>query len=104
MCCRTVCLVQFCGTSQWAVCLLLLLAGETQFAAQQLPIANLLEYANLKWAIMQQVSHTPKKHHQCFHLLMFSELGRSFGFFSNGYEMPAEGGCWQSSRCASGLP
>ncbi|XP_051548127.1 uncharacterized protein LOC127437324 [Myxocyprinus asiaticus] len=41
--------------SQWAVRLLPLLSGDVQLAAQQLPVANLLGYQDLKCAILQLV-------------------------------------------------
>lgn len=65
---------------QWAAHLLPFLSGEAQFAAQQFPVMNLLEYPDLKWAILQRVGHTPEQHHQCFCSLTLSELGYPFTF------------------------
>ncbi len=45
--------------TQWPVRLIPLLTGEAQVAAQQLPVANLLAYEDLKQAILQRVLLRP---------------------------------------------
>ncbi|XP_067278142.1 uncharacterized protein [Pseudorasbora parva] len=50
--------------AQWPVRLIPLLSGEAQAAAQQLPVANLLDYDDLKRAILQRVGRTPEQHRQ----------------------------------------
>ncbi len=46
--------------SQWPVRLIPLLTGEAQVAAQQLPVANLLAYEDLKRVILQRVGVPPR--------------------------------------------
>ncbi len=46
--------------TQWPVRLIPLLTGEAQVAAQQLPVANLLAYEDLKRAILQRVGRNPR--------------------------------------------
>ncbi len=60
--------------SQWPVRLIPLLTGEAQVAAQQLPVANLLAYEDLKRAILQRVGRNPEQHRQRFRS---DELGDS---------------------------
>ncbi len=48
--------------TQWPVRLIPLLTGEAQVAAQQLPVANLLAYEDLKRVIMQRVGRNPEQH------------------------------------------
>ncbi|XP_067310880.1 uncharacterized protein pgfb [Pseudorasbora parva] len=55
--------------AQWPVRLIPLLTGEAQAAAQQLPVANLLEYDDLKKAILQRVGRSPEQHRQRFRSL-----------------------------------
>ncbi|XP_067303592.1 uncharacterized protein [Pseudorasbora parva] len=55
--------------AQWPVRLIPLLTGEAQAAAQQLPVANLLDYEDLKRAIIQRVGRTPEQHRQRFRSL-----------------------------------
>ncbi len=57
-----------CGWPQmnWPVCLIPLLSGEAQMAAQQLPVQNLLVYDDLKRAILQQVGRNSEQHRQRF--------------------------------------
>ncbi|XP_067307906.1 NLR family CARD domain-containing protein 3-like [Pseudorasbora parva] len=64
--------------AQWPVRLIPLLTGEAQAAAQQLPVANLLDYEDLKRAIIQRVGRTPEQHRQRFRSLEWGEAGRSF--------------------------
>ncbi|XP_067296475.1 uncharacterized protein [Pseudorasbora parva] len=64
--------------AQWPVRLIPLLTGEAQAAAQQLPVANLLEYEDLKRAIIQRVGRTPEQHRQRFRSLEWGEAGRPF--------------------------
>lgn len=45
---------------QWVACLIPLLSREAQLAAQQLLVANMMEYPDLKRAILQQVGRTPR--------------------------------------------
>ncbi len=60
-----------CGWPQvnWPVCLIPLLSGEAQLAAQQLPVQNLLVYDDLKRAILQRVGRNPEQHHRHFRSL-----------------------------------
>ena len=51
---------------QWPVRLIPLLSGESQVAAQQLPVANLLVFDDLKRAIIQRVGRSPEQHRQRF--------------------------------------
>ncbi|XP_042571950.1 uncharacterized protein LOC122135788 [Cyprinus carpio] len=55
-----------------------LLSGEAQKAAQQLPVPNLLVYADLKRAILQRVGFSPEQHRQRFRSLELTEAGRPF--------------------------
>ncbi|XP_067312541.1 zinc finger and SCAN domain-containing protein 25-like [Pseudorasbora parva] len=64
--------------AQWPVRLIPLLTGEAQAAAQQLPVANLLEYDDLKKAILQRVGRSPEQHRQRFRSLEWGEAGRPF--------------------------
>ncbi|XP_067301231.1 uncharacterized protein [Pseudorasbora parva] len=64
--------------AQWPVRLIPLLSGEAQAAAQQLPVANLLDYDDLKRAIIQRVGRTPEQHRQRFRSLEWGETGRPF--------------------------
>ncbi|XP_067272616.1 zinc finger protein 444-like [Pseudorasbora parva] len=64
--------------AQWPVRLIPLLSGEAQAAAQHLPIANLLDYDDLKKAILQRVGRTPEQHRQRFRSLECGESGRPF--------------------------
>ncbi len=64
--------------SQWPVRLILLLTGEAQVAAQQLPVANLLAYEDLKRAILQRVGRNPKQHRQRFRSVELGDCGRPF--------------------------
>ncbi len=64
--------------SQWPVRLIPLLTGEAQVAAQQLPVANLLAYEDLKRAILQRVSRNPEQHHQRFRSVELGDYGRPF--------------------------
>ncbi|XP_051533336.1 uncharacterized protein LOC127428781 [Myxocyprinus asiaticus] len=59
--------------SQWVVHLLLLLFGEAQLVAQQLPVASLLECSELKKAVLQRVGCIPEQHRQHFCTLTLSE-------------------------------
>ncbi len=82
-----------CGWARahWSVRLIPLLTGEAQVAAQQLPVANLLAYDDLKRAILQRVGRTPEQHRQRFRSV---ELGTT-----------ADRLCWPNSsgtRAASG--
>ncbi|XP_067260366.1 uncharacterized protein [Chanodichthys erythropterus] len=63
---------------QWSMRLVLLLSGEAQVAAQQLPIPNLLVYEDLRQAIVQRVGRTPEQHRQRFRSLDQGESGRPF--------------------------
>ncbi len=69
-----------CGWPQmnWPVRLILLLTGEAQLAAQQLPVQNLLVYDDLKRAILQRVGRNPEQHRQRFRSLELGENGRPF--------------------------
>ncbi|XP_056589492.1 uncharacterized protein LOC130409502 [Triplophysa dalaica] len=64
----------------WASRLIPLLSGEAQMAAQQLPVANLLVYADLKKAILQRVGRSPEQHRQRFRSLEFGERSQPFAF------------------------
>ncbi len=64
--------------SQWPVRLIPLLTGEAQVAAQQLPVANLLAYEDLKRAILQRVGRNPEQHHQRFRSVELGDYGRPF--------------------------
>ncbi|XP_067282486.1 uncharacterized protein [Pseudorasbora parva] len=64
--------------AQWPVRLIPLLSGEAQAAAQHLPVANLLDYDDLKRAILQRVGRTPEQHRQRFRSLEWGESGRPF--------------------------
>ncbi|XP_067312462.1 uncharacterized protein [Pseudorasbora parva] len=64
--------------AQWPVRLIPLLSGEAQAAAQQLPVANLLKYDDLKRAILQRVGRTPEQHRQRFRSMEWGEAGRPF--------------------------
>ncbi len=57
-----------CGWARthWPVRLIPLLTGEVQVAAQQLPVANLLAYGDLKRVILQRVGRNPEQHQQRF--------------------------------------
>ncbi len=55
-----------------------LLMGETQVAAQQLPVANLLAYNDLKRTILQRVGRTPEQHRQRFRPVELGDNGRPF--------------------------
>ncbi|XP_046704286.1 zinc finger protein 24-like [Silurus meridionalis] len=63
-----------------ALRLLPLHSGEAQLAAQQLPADRMLEYDDLKRAILQRVGRTPEQHQQWFCALMLREVGRPFAF------------------------
>ncbi len=64
--------------SQWPVRLIPLLTGEAQVAAQQLPVANLLAYEDLKRAILQHVGQNPEQHRQRFCSVELGDYGRPF--------------------------
>ncbi len=64
--------------SQWPVRLIPLLTGEAQVAAQQLPVANLLAYEDLKRAILQRVGRNPEQHRQRFRSMELGDYGRPF--------------------------
>ncbi len=64
--------------SQWPVRLIPLLTGEAQVAAQQLPVANLLAYEDLKRAILQRVGQNPEQHRQRFCSVELGDYGRPF--------------------------
>ncbi len=63
---------------QWPVRLIPLLTGEAQVAAQQLPVANLLAYEDLKRAILQRVGQNPEQHRQRFRSVELGDCGRPF--------------------------
>ncbi|XP_048032925.1 neurotrophin receptor-interacting factor 1-like [Megalobrama amblycephala] len=63
---------------QWPMRLIPLLSGESQVAAQQLPVQNLLVFDDLKRAILQRVGRTPEQHRQRFRSLELGESGRPF--------------------------
>ncbi|KAK9955833.1 hypothetical protein ABG768_015683 [Culter alburnus] len=63
---------------QWPMRLVPLLSGESQVAAQQLPVRNLLVFEDLKRAIIQRVGRSPEQHHQRFRSLELGESGRPF--------------------------
>ncbi len=54
------------------------LTGEAQVAAQQLPVANLLAYEDLKRAILQCVGRNPEQHRQRFCSVELGDSGRPF--------------------------
>ncbi len=62
--------------TQWSVRLIPLLTGEAQVAAQQLPVASLLAYDDLKRAILQRVGRTPEQHRQRFRSVELGDNGR----------------------------
>ncbi len=62
----------------WPVRLVPLLTGEAQVAAQQLPVANLLAYEDLKRAILQRVGRNPEQHRQHFRSVELGDSGRPF--------------------------
>ncbi len=64
--------------TQWPVRLIPLLSGEAQVAAQQLPVENLLAYADLKRAILQRVGRSPEQHRQRFRSVDLGDSGRPF--------------------------
>ncbi|XP_056622428.1 uncharacterized protein LOC130435669 [Triplophysa dalaica] len=64
----------------WAARLIPLLSGEAQLAAQQLPVANLLQYADLKRAILERVGLSPEQHRQRFRSLELGDRGQPFAF------------------------
>ncbi|XP_018958985.2 neurotrophin receptor-interacting factor homolog [Cyprinus carpio] len=64
--------------TQWPVRLIPLLTGEAQVAAQQLPVANLLAYDDLKRAILQRVGRTPEQHWQRFRSRELGDSGQPF--------------------------
>ncbi|XP_052421820.1 zinc finger protein 213-like [Carassius gibelio] len=64
--------------TQWPVRLIPLLTGEAQVAAQQLPVANLLAYDDLKRAVLQRVGRTPEQHRQRFRSRELGDSGRPF--------------------------
>ncbi len=64
--------------AQWPVRLIPLLTGEAQVAAQQLPVENLLAYADLKRAILQRVGRSPEQHRQRFRSVDLGDSGRPF--------------------------
>ncbi len=64
--------------TQWSVRLIPLLTGEAQVAAQQLPVASLLAYDDLKRAILQRVGRTPEQHRQRFRSVELGDNGRPF--------------------------
>ncbi|XP_067302542.1 uncharacterized protein [Pseudorasbora parva] len=62
----------------WPVRLILLLSGEAQIAAQQLPVPNLLVYEDLRGAIRQRVRLSHEQHRQRFRSLTLGENSRPF--------------------------
>ncbi len=64
--------------TQWPVRLIPLLTGEAQVAAQQLPVANLLAYEDLKRAILQRVGRNPEQHRQRFRSVELGDSSRPF--------------------------
>ncbi len=64
--------------TQWSVRLIPLLTGEAQVAAQQLPVANLLAYDDLKWAILQRVARNPEQHRKRFRSVELGDNGQPF--------------------------
>lgn len=48
--------------------------------AQQLPVANLLDYLDLKWSILQWVGCKAEQHRQHVCLLTYSEFGHLVTF------------------------
>ncbi len=73
-------IAEACGWARahWSVRLIPLLTGEAQVAAQQLPVANLLAYDDLKRAILQRVGWSPEQHRQRFHSVELGDNGRPF--------------------------
>ncbi|KAK9962387.1 hypothetical protein ABG768_007757 [Culter alburnus] len=71
---------EVCGwpKDQWPMRLVPLLSGESQVAAQQLPVQNLLVFEDLKRAIIQRVGRSPEQHRQRFRSLELAESGRPF--------------------------
>ncbi|CAM4681797.1 unnamed protein product [Leuciscus chuanchicus] len=65
-------------TEDWPMRLIPLLSGESQVAAHQLPVQNLVVYQDLKRAILQRVGRTPQQHRQRFRTLTLEESGRPF--------------------------
>ncbi len=63
---------------QWPVRRIPLLTGEAQVVAQQLPVANLLAYEDLKRAILQRVGRNPEQHRQRFRSVELGDCGRPF--------------------------
>ncbi|XP_067246917.1 uncharacterized protein [Chanodichthys erythropterus] len=63
---------------QWPMRLVPLLSGESQVAAQQLPVQNLLVFNDLKRAILQRGGRYPQQHRQRFRSLELGEAGRPF--------------------------
>ncbi len=64
--------------AHWSVRLIPLLTGEAQVAAQQLHVANLLAYDDLKRAILQRVGRSPEQHRQRFRSVELGDNGRPF--------------------------
>ncbi len=64
--------------TQLPVRLIPLLMWEAQVAAQQLPVANLLAYDDLKRAILQRVGCNPEQHRQRFRSVEMGDNGRPF--------------------------
>ncbi len=64
--------------AHWSVRLIPLLTREAQVAAQQLPVANLLAYDDLKQAILQRVGRSPEQHRQRFRSVELGDNGRLF--------------------------
>ncbi len=73
-------IAEACGwaCAHWSVRLIPLLTGEAQVAAQQLPVANLLAYDDLKRAILQRVGLSPEQHRQRFRSVELGDNGRPF--------------------------
>ncbi len=69
-----------CGWARahWSVRLIPLLTGEAQVAAQQLTVTNLLDYDDLKRAILQRVGRSPEQHRQRFRSVELGDNGRPF--------------------------
>ncbi len=64
--------------TQWPVRLIPLLTGEAQVATQELPVANLLAYKDLKRAILQRVGRNPEQHRQRSCSVELGDSGRPF--------------------------
>ncbi len=64
--------------TQWPVHQIPLLSGEVQMAAQQLPVANLVAYDDLKRAILQRDCCSPEQHRQRFRSADLGDSGRPF--------------------------